>query len=247
MLISARANDHIITPTHAMRDMLLGWAPDLAERCSVNSYGTLVEKFQPGGRRAWRADGMLRTLYVSVYYPHKNPSDQVLACEMLNAAGLSTTMRLTMDRDHMASIRGSARDLYHVDRGVAAGMVTLGKVPYDELPGMYAEHDVFVFPSVSETFGHPMIEALASGIPVIAADVPVNREVLGDAALYFTPFRPSELAQCLRRLDEDPGLRDRLVEAGRQRATASFNWNDHVERLLNLLEQLAAKGRVQPG
>lgn len=247
MLISARANDHIITPTHAMRDMLLGWAPDLTDRCSVNSYGTLVEKFQPGQRRPWRADGVLRTLYVSVYYPHKNPSDQVLACEMLSSQGLPATMRLTMDRDHMASIRGSARDLYHVDRSVAAGTVELGKVSYDALPDLYAKHDVFVFPSVSETFGHPMIEALASGIPVIAADVPVNREVLGDAALYFTPFRPSELAQCLRRLDEDPALRARLAEAGRQRATASFDWNDHVGRLLDLLEQLASTGRVRQG
>jgi glycosyltransferase involved in cell wall biosynthesis len=246
MLTSAQANDHIITPTRAMRDMLLDWAPDLAGRCSVNPYGTLVDTFQPANRRPWRADGTLRTLYVSVYYPHKNPADQVLACEKLRAEGIEATMRLTMDRDHMASIRGSARDLYHVDCGVAAGFLTLGRVGYDQLPAMYAEHDVFVFPSVSETFGHPMIEALASGIPVVAADVPVNREVLGDAALYFTPFRHSELAAQLRRLDADPALRQRLTEAGRLRATASFDWNDHVSRLLDLFEQLATTGRVRP-
>lgn len=239
MLLSARANDHILTPTRTMRDLLLAWAPDLAERCTVNSYGTLVDRFLPVKRRAWREDGVLRTLYVSVYYPHKNPSDMVLACERLNAEGMTTTMRLTMDLDASRRLRGSARDLFHLSRGVAAGMVEMGPVPYPDLPATYAQHDVFVFPSVSETFGHPMIEALASGVPVVAADVPVNREVLGDAALYFTPFRPSSLAEALRRLDADPELRDRMVAEGRKRATTCFAWDDHVDRLLALFEQVA--------
>lgn len=246
MLASAYANDHIITPTSAMRDMLLDWAPDLAARCSVNSYGTLTDKFVPQERRPWRADGVLRTLYVSVYYPHKNPSDQILACEQLNAEGFPATARVTMDRAHMARIAGSARDLFHVDRAIATDVALLGSVPYDGLPAVYAAHDVFVFPSVSETFGHPMIEALASGIPVVAADVPVNREVLGDTALYYPPFRPSALAACLRRLDEDAGLREHLTKAGRKRVASMYDWNHHVDRLLELLEQLARRGRNVP-
>lgn len=244
MLLSARANDHILTPTRAMREMLLLWAPDLADRCTVNSYGTLVQKFLPADRRPWRADGVLRTLYVSVYYPHKNPSDAVLACESLTAQGMSATMRLTMDLDTIRRIKGSARDVFHLSRGLASGLVTMGPVPYQDLPATYADHDVFIFPSVSETFGHPMIEALASGIPVVAADVAVNREVLGDAALYFTPFRPSSLADCLRRLDSDPALRERLVAEGRRRVTSSFDWDDHVDRLLDRFEQVArTRGR----
>jgi glycosyltransferase involved in cell wall biosynthesis len=239
MLLSARANDHILTPTQAMRDMLLAWAPDLADRCTVNSYGTLVETFQPVRRRAWREDGVLRTLYVSVYYPHKNPSDVVIACEQLSAEGMKATMRLTMDLDTVRKVRGSARDVFHLQRGIAAGLVGMGAVTYQDLPATYADHDVFIFSSVSETFGHPMIEALACGIPVVAADVPVNREVLGDAALYFEPFRPSALADCLRRLDADPELRARMVAEGRRRATNSFNWDDHVDRLLDLFKQMA--------
>lgn len=243
MLMSARANDHILTPTQAMRDMLLAWAPDLADRCSVNSYGTLVEMFQPAERRLWRQDGVLRSLYVSVYYPHKNPSDVVLACEQLVAEGMPATMRLTMELETIRRIKGSARDVFHVGRGIAAGLVQTGPVAYQDLPASYAAHDVFIFPSVSETFGHPMIEALASGIPVIAADVPVNREVLGDAALYFQPFRASGLAECLKRLDGDPALRDRMIAEGRRRATNSFNWTDHVDRLLELFEQVARTRR----
>lgn len=239
MLVSARSNDHILTPTETMRSLLLAWAPDLAGRCTVNSYGTLVDTFQPARCRSWREDGVLRALYVSVYYPHKNLSDAVLACERLAAEGLPAVLRVTMDLDHVRRVRGSARDLFHLTRGVAAGLVETGAAAYPDLPAIYARHDVFVFPSISETFGHPMIEALASGIPVVAADVPVNREVLGEAALYYTPFRPGDLAAALRRLDGDPELRARLVTEGRRRATASYAWGDHVDRLLALFERVA--------
>ncbi len=242
MLLSARQDAHVLTPTHAMRDILLGWAPDIEQRCTVNPYGTLVRLFQPSAQRTWRADGVLRTLYVSVYYPHKNPADAVLACEKLTTEGLSSTLRLTMSLEAIAAVAGGLLDHFHVARGVENGVVTLGAIPYDELPDAYAGHDVFVFPSVSETFGHPMVEALASGIPVVAADIAVNREVLGDAALYYAPFRPSELAACLRRLDGDPELRDQLVQEGRKRAVTHFSWDGHVDRLVACFEQVARQG-----
>ena len=243
MLVSAQNNDHIITPTSAMRDMFLAWQPDLADRCSVNPYGTLTDTFRPVERRPWRADGTLRLLYVSVYYPHKNPSDIVLACEQLVRDGLPTTLRLTMDLESIQTFAGSARDLFHVRRGVEQGLVQLGPVDYRQLPTAYATNDVFIFPSISETFGHPMVEAMASDIPIVAADTSVNREVLGEAALYYTPFRPSELASCLRQLDQDPALRATLVTAGRQRATAHFDWEQHVDRLMALFDQLTIQPR----
>lgn len=239
MLLSARHNDHIMTPTEAMRSMFLRWAPDLADRCSVNSYGTLLETFRPKTRRPWREDGNLKLLYVSVYYPHKNPSDGVLACELLNQQNLPTTMRLTMEIEQIKRVRGSAKDIFHLERGHQAGLVQTGTIRYTDLPISYAQHDVFIFPSISETFGHPMTEALASGIPVVAADVPVNREILGDAALYYPPFHPSALAACLRRLNDEPQLRQELSERGLRRVSHLFDWNDHVDRLVKLLQQVA--------
>lgn len=243
MLLSARQDVHVLTPTDAMRDILLSWAPDLENRCSVNTYGTLVRLFQPSAQRPWRADGVLKALYVSVYYAHKNPSDAVLACERLSADGLPSVLRLTMTLDSLSQVRGGRLDHFHVARGAQAGTVKLGAIAYADLPNAYAAHDVFLFPSVSETFGHPMVEALASGIPVVAADIAVNREVLGDSALYYTPFRPSELAACLRRLDAEPELRARLVSKGRERALRHFAWDDHVDRLVALFERVGAKAR----
>lgn len=239
MLLSAYHNDHIMTPTQTMRDMFLKWAPNLSDYCSVNSYGTLINTFHPDERRSWREDGTLRLLYVSVYYPHKNPSDGILACERLNQSGLPCKLRLTMDRETIARVRGSVRDIFHLDRALAAGLIETGPIRYADLPTTYAQHDAFIFPSISETFGHPMTEALASGIPVVAADVPVNREILGDAALFYQPFQPSALAECLRRLDQEPELRQSLTEKGLQRVSALFDWNDHVDRLVDQFRHLA--------
>lgn len=238
MLLSARHNDHIIIPTETMRSMLLQWAPDLEQKCSINSYGTLVDAFRPRSRRPWRQDGTLKLLYVSVYYPHKNPSDGALVCKLLTEQGLPTTLRLTMNMTQIRSIRGSSRDAFHIENGIAQGLVETGTIQYQNLPESYSSHDVFIFPSISETFGHPMTEAMASGIPVVASDVPVNREVLGDAALYYNPFRVSELAACLRQLDEQPRLRDELTARGLKRVASLYNWNDHVDRLVDLFHRL---------
>lgn len=246
ILLSAHANDHIITPTQSMRELLLKWAPDLAERCDVNSYGTLVDTFSAENKRPWRQDGTLRAFYVSVYYPHKNPADAVMACEKLSASGLPISLRLTMDMEAIEKCRGSARDSYHVRRGIATGLAKMGMIDYGDLPKTYAEHDIFLFPSISETFGHPMIEALASGLPIVASDVPVNREVLGDAALYYQPYRPSELADRIQELDRNPALRDHLTAKSQERARLFFSWDDHVDRLLALFDTITTQSRRKP-
>ena len=240
MLRSARSAERIVTPTRAMRDLLLGWAPELADRCEVNPYGTLGETFAPAASpRPWRDGGALKLLYVSVYYPHKDPAVLVQAAADLCKSGIRTHATLTMTREEIGDTPGGALDHAVVERGMKADNLGMGRHPYRELPALYQEHDVFVFPSVSETFGHPMAEALAAGLPIVAADRPVNREVCGDAALYFEPYSLSGLVARLRELDADPGLRRRMSQSGRERALALFQWDDHVDRLVALFESMA--------
>lgn len=239
MLWSTSGTTHVITPTAAMRDMLLDWVPALEPRCSVNTYGTLLDSFQPADPpRPWRGDGTLRLLYVSVYYAHKNPGCLALATEQLNAEGIPAHALCTMTLDETQRMPGGAYDHFVLSRAQASGAMSLQAFPYAQLPGVYTSHDVFVFPSVSETFGHPMVEAMSSGLPIVAADTPVNREVCGDCALYFRPFSASELAARIKELDADPALRARLSQAARQRSLKAFGWQDHVDRLLEIFKSL---------
>ena len=244
MLLSAAHADHIITPTRAMRDMVAQWDPSILQRCTVNPYGTINEMFKPMPRqRRWREDGMLRMLYVSVYYPHKVPSLVCQAVDRLNAEGMRAHGRITMAPQEFKEMSGSTLDDLLVSDAHARGVITLGRHAYDKLPTLYNEHDVFVFPSVSETFGHPMAEAMSSGLPLAVADTPVNREICGDAAIYFPPFSVSGLVAAMRRLDENPDMRRQLAESGRARAVERFGWDDHVDRLVATFDAVAS-GRV---
>jgi glycosyltransferase involved in cell wall biosynthesis len=112
-----------------------------------------------------------------------------------------------------------------------SGLVCIGRVSDAELEALYQHAECFVFPSFYEGFGIPPLEAMACGGPVIASTAAAAREVCGDAALYFDPARPEQLAEVLRRLFADAGLRARLRDAGAQRLQR-YSWDASAE--LNL-------------
>ncbi len=237
MLMSARHAQHVITPSNAMRDSLISWDASLESKSSVNHYGARPDIFTvPNHKRQWRGDGTLRLLYVSVYYPHKWPNILCAAVDALEGQGIPAHSTITMTFDELLRTPGAARDRVTMKAAAEAGKLTLGHHAYEQLPGLYASNDVFVFPSVSETFGHPMVEAMASGLPIVASDTAINREICGDSAVYFEPFSVSDLVAKLRELDRDPELRRRISETGRQRVSSAFSWEKHVERLIETFE-----------
>lgn len=249
MLTSTRHADHVVTPSAAMRDNLVAWDASLASRISVDHYGARHDLFTSDRRvRTWREDGRLRLLYVSVYYPHKCPHVICEAVSRLNDAGRPATSTITMTREELETTRGAALDRVVMTRAEARGELALGHHAYEDLPALYASHDVFVFPSVSETFGHPMVEAMASGVPIVAADTPINREICGDGALYFRPFSPSDLIARLDELENDVGLRQRLAESARKSVVARFSWDQHVDGLVRIFEDVLAErpGKRRP-
>lgn len=240
ILASARASDAVFVPTAAMKDTLLSWAPDLGDKIESNHYGTLLEYFEADRHtRYWREDGLLKLLYVSEYYPHKRPGMLAEAVARLNETGLPCRLTVTMDLDQIGRAEGGSADYRLLAKGVERQQVSLiGKVPYTTIPSLYQEHDLFVFPSVAETFGHPLIEALAIGLPVVSADRPVNREVCGNAAVYFHPFSLGDLVHRIEELDTAEDLRRTLVLNGKERIAREFGWEDHVGRLLGMLDRV---------
>jgi glycosyltransferase involved in cell wall biosynthesis len=115
--------------------------------------------------------------------------------------------------------------------------VELGTIPYQSLHHLYHACHIYVTPAYAESFAHPLIESMSSGLPVVASDLPVHREICGDAGIYFSRFSPEALAEQVLRIQESPELAERLSHNGLRRAR-DFSWSEHVERLLDLAQQL---------
>ena len=112
-----------------------------------------------------------------------------------------------------------------------------GFVSDDELPGLYSGADFFVYPSLYEGFGLPVLEAMASGTPVITSATSSLPEVAGDAALLIDPRSEDELCRAMLRLAGSHELRDTLRARGRERA-GEFSWSRTVEETRRIYEMI---------
>jgi glycosyltransferase involved in cell wall biosynthesis len=111
-----------------------------------------------------------------------------------------------------------------------------GHVSAAELEGLYRAAACFVFPSLYEGFGLPVLEAMRRGVPVACSRASAMPEVAGDAALYFDPLDPVGMGETILRVLDDPDLRRRLAEAGVRRS-GRFSWRATAEGTLASLER----------
>jgi glycosyltransferase involved in cell wall biosynthesis len=103
------------------------------------------------------------------------------------------------------------------------------------MPAVYSSAGALLFPSYYESFGIPLVEAMACGCPVITSSAPACPEVVGHAALVVDPDDVDGLTAAMLRLIREPGLADRLRQHGLARAR-DFSWEDSARRLLAQLE-----------
>jgi glycosyltransferase involved in cell wall biosynthesis len=114
----------------------------------------------------------------------------------------------------------------------------LGYLDLDDLALCYNAATLFVYPSLYEGFGLPPLEALASGCPVLASDIPPLREVCSDSAMLVDPLDVDEISAGIEKLLTDEGVRTLLSRKGPLRAKA-FTWESTAEGLLNIFDELA--------
>jgi glycosyltransferase involved in cell wall biosynthesis len=107
--------------------------------------------------------------------------------------------------------------------GLSRRVRLLGYVPDDDLPALYSAAEAFVYPSLFEGFGLPVVEAMACGVPVVVSTAPALREVAAAAARFVDPLSVESIAEGLDAVLSSPAERARLSSAGLERAR-SFTW-----------------------
>ncbi len=171
-------------------------------------------------------------LYVGGFEPWKNLTVLIEAFTRLNRQDLTLVLAGALD-GHAAALRALA-----VKRGIEDLVRFVGYQPDSSLLGLYSRSMALVHPSLYESFGFPLVEAMNCKTPVVASGRGAMREVLGDAALYFDPTDPRCLADTLTALAEDPQLRERLSQAGMERARM-FSWERTAKATIDVYETVA--------
>ena len=131
------------------------------------------------------------------------------------------------------------RPLVERARATGAAIHFTDFVPDSRLPALMTGASALVTASRYEGFGLPALEAISCGTPVVAYDAGAIPEVAGPGALLAPPGRPADLMAALERICDEPGLRDRLSEAGREHATR-FSWRRTAELTWDVYEEAAA-------
>lgn len=200
---SCRSAAHVIVQTPTMKDWItrrLGLQASLVTVIVPSAHLGVQSQVPPGQRQTHDPDSPL-LLYVGSAARHKN------------LANLFEGMRLLWSRRPktrlLATLSPQEATLKHPH------LVCLGRLSIEELSNTYAMADLLVMPSIVETVGLPMVEAMSLGVPVLAADRPYAHDVCLDAAHYFDPLSPAAFADTADHLLSSPLALEHMRDLGK--------------------------------
>jgi glycosyltransferase involved in cell wall biosynthesis len=177
-------------------------------------------------------------LFVSTLWQYKNCDGLLRAWAMARSQLENRQVAIVgapSDEKYVASLHSLAAEL-----GISGDLVFVGGVPLEETVHFYRAADVFVYPSFSETFGLPILEAMACGCPVVTSNISAMPEIAGGAAVLCDPTDPASIARAIVEA-AGPG-RDRRRDEGLRRA-GQFTWGATGASTLDVYREVAERRR----
>jgi glycosyltransferase involved in cell wall biosynthesis len=166
-------------------------------------------------------------------HPKKNTKGTLKAfSDFLKETG--STMKLVMldyDQDELQKLLNEIGDV-----GLINSIVLTGYVNNKDLPAIYSLSQLFLYPSLRESFGIPIIEAMACGVPVITSNTSSMPEIAGNAALLVDPYKSEEITSAMIEVYKNKVLKNKMIRYGIARA-AHFSWKSMAENVLNIYRE----------
>jgi glycosyltransferase involved in cell wall biosynthesis len=199
------------------------------------------------------SNGAFRILFVSHYNYYRNFETLIRALAIVKKKLQPKKVRLLLtcklaSKANPGSYQAETAAALVRQLDVGKEVIELGAVPYGALHHLYRSCDVYATPAYAETFAHPLVEAMASGLPVIASDMPVHHEICGHAAQYFPRFSAQLLAERIIELWMSAEQRTAMRAKGIVRSR-DFSWTKHVNALLTVARTMVTSdgsGQTRP-
>jgi len=233
------ARKAIAVSHYAKKLLSFGFGGIMGDKVEVAYHGTRQDR--PEWERSVGPDGYL--LAVSDIYIQKNYRRLLQAHALLVKRHPDLKLVIAgreVDPDYARSVHRLSDEL-----GLAKNVIFRGHVDTEDLFELYRKCRAFVFPSVIETFGNPLLEAMAVGVPIACSREAAMPEVLGDTGVKFDPWDYRDMANQIEKLLLDDALSARLGSLARQRARA-FKWSNTAAQTYSILKAAAGTWTTEP-
>ena len=242
-LASMMRADLIVTPSHAMEDMIRDMCPETTSRSFKVLYhgftrDSLQDPLDQKFEKIFSNGKGIRLLYPTHPGHHKGFKILFDALANLRDKGVEFTLYTTVSRDDWPEgVNRYERQV--ADLGLKEHVVFMGRVPQGQMGSLYSRCDLMIYPSLCESFGFSMVEAMGYGLPIVAADTRINREICGCGAIYYPPLDPKSAAATICEALK-PDVNRRLLEAGKVRVDGfDWSWRRYAREFVEMVEAVS--------
>ena len=236
LYLSAKSSDGIITISEQVKKDIIKYYKIGAGKITVAHLAVNHELFFPMSsgylaslRIKYNLPGHY-LLYAAALLPHKNHERLLKAFNEIKEElpGWKLVFSGAWDKGHdkLVSIISTL--------GLQKDVIMLGWIPFEDIPLLYRGAEMLIYPSLHEGFGLPILEAMASGVPVVCSRIEPLVEIAGGAALLVDPYDQPDMARGMLSVFRDKTMRMKLIEAGIVRAR-TFTWENTAIKTLALL------------
>ncbi len=250
-LPAAKRATFIITPTHFAKQRVQHFTGIAPEKIYPVYHGpkTMVSTVEKESIPDWLPSqkGFKYILHVGVMEKRKNLPRLILAYKLLKDAGY-TQYKLVLAGKGNGKIHSDDTleiNSAIIDNQLEGDVILTGYLPDNLLPIVYQNASLYVFPSINEGFGIPILEAFEAELPVLVANNTCLPEVGGNAVLTFDPYNIVDIADKMKLVLESDDMRVSLVHKGKERLQ-SFSWEKSAANMIQIFEQSTVKKQPIP-